>query len=306
MNDDVFVVIYTGGRGSGKTMSMSVEALIKMVQGQNCWANYPIAADIIMHDGEIRHFESNPIEIEDLISFKDDIRNGIICLDELNLWASARGHAALLNRLLNSWIQLIRHRLLSVYITVQSYWSLDIGIRNQIDIGVACMDLHYKYRNLPKGAVISQRITDYSGVMTGHALNTAVGRSQYWNEWNRNTHTRIMRARRFWGVYNSWSEHDILKALTRFRVDRETKVITRDELGNTDIKRQLPMETGIQQFTNRLLDEFPKGNIFDKDEIADRLGTMGIKLGKRLLPILNDAGWVIDGDKFYLLENEGN
>jgi len=222
------VATFCGGRGSGKTLSMSTEGALRLVAGENVWANYPIAFKYIDKNGKMRILKSRNVDIEDLVSFKTEIRDGAVLLDELNLWAGNRNSQALVNRLLNSWIQIIRHRKLSVFITCQAFESLDKMIRWQTDVVCVCSDLSFRYSNLKEGEYISQRVTDWSGVFTGRPLF-------HWNDMEdlaRNTATRILHGARFFDIYNTESEYDILKAMTRYEVHRETKIIGRmDDAG---------------------------------------------------------------------------
>ncbi len=164
------VIVWHGGRGSGKTMSMSVEGYYALLNGDTVWANYPIAFGFRWPQQGVRFYRAQPIAIEDLITFKPEICRGKILLDELNLWASNRGHASMVNRLLNSWLQLIRKRELSLEITTQNFMSLDLMIRWQCDISILCSDNHFRYRHTPPGASIGQLITDESGIMTSQPL----------------------------------------------------------------------------------------------------------------------------------------
>ena len=221
-----YVELYLGGRGSGKTLSMSVQALLDMLNGKQCWANYPIRFKYRSSDGVVTEFSSHKLEIEDLITFKPDIRDGVICLDELNLWASSRGSMSVVNRLLNSWIQLIRKRKLDIYIACQLLNTLDRIFRDQCDVVIECFDMSHKFRSLPEGALIYHTITDWSGLFTGRPI-------MKWDnleERGRNTRYRYLNARRFWGIYDSWTEFDILQALTQYQVKREVRVI--DQAGN--------------------------------------------------------------------------
>jgi hypothetical protein len=223
------VGVFCGGRGSGKTLSMSTEGLLAMASGLQVFANYSIQRSIEFPDGKVVNYKSIPVEIDDLVTFKPEIRDGLVCLDELNLWCSNRGAMSLVNRLLNSWVQLIRKRNLTLYITTQNFESLDRMVRWQCDVTVECYDQHFLYRNLPEGASISQVITDWSGIFSGRALFKA----DDWEARLKNMTARTLSARRFWGIYNSWSEVDIIKAMTTYQIDRPNRVIGAVEMPET-------------------------------------------------------------------------
>lgn len=215
------MVVYCGGRGSGKTLSMSAEGANHLVKGENVWTNY-VEQIKFFHDGKL--YQSKPIEVEDLLAIqKTDIRDGAILLDEWNLWCNSRRSGAVLNYVFNGVIQLIRKRKLSFYITTQVFMTLDKFIREQTDLTVQCFDLHYKYRNIPKGMMISQTITDWSGVFTGRPIVK-------WDDWrvrNNNTRVRYMRGGRFFGIYSTEQEYDILDIYQNnaYSFDRKYKTI---------------------------------------------------------------------------------
>ncbi len=294
------VVVWCGPRGSGKTLSMSVEGAIALVNGMPVWANYPISFDVRYSAGRIVHYESIPVEIEDLITFKPEIRDGLILLDELNLWASNRGHAGMVNRLLNSWIQLIRKRGLSLQITTQSFHSLDIMIRWQCDLSITCKDLHFSNHRLPEGAAIGQRLTDQSGMFTGHDMYE-------WGkpgpeEFKRNSRYRTLNGRRFWGIYDSWTEFDILQAMTKYQVNRAVRTIGQDDMTGA-------YEAGsgdwAQDLAATIKNDYPRGGVFDQASLFEQLQSRGATGGKRRLAnLLESAGFIPDGDTFILPEDD--
>jgi len=286
---DSFVSVYSGARRSGKTMTMSIRAVNHLLMGEKVWSNYPIRFDWCDENGELTEYKSESLEIEDLITFRQDIRNGVICLDELNLWASARGHASMVNRLLNNWLQLLGHRFLSLYIAIQVVGSLDVFFRQQIDQVTECYDMHYRYRNIPKGVLIYEESTDWSGVFTGRPL---YGNRWGTPEWQRNTKTMYLHTRPFWGIYNSWSEVDILKAMTQYRVEREVKVIGRDATGNAVISEDMPVEKRIKMLTDAVMNDNPGGAVLTPGDMIQQLAAFNIKGSmKRMDKYLFDAGW---------------
>lgn len=287
------VEAYCGGRGSGKTLSMSVAGAFGMKHGKQVWSNYPIKFHTRNENGEKINYESHLIEIEDLITFRKDINNGYVLLDELNLWASNRGSNAIINRLLNSWIQLIRHRKLCIYLTTQAFETLDKVIRWQTDLICECFDLSFKYSNLKEGQLISQKITDYSGVFTGRPLT----KLDDYDQVMRNTTVRILRGIKFHGIYDTMSEFDILKAMTRYEVQRETKVIADGqawEKGYNGYKdSQIATMLDVVKYEN------PSGVSLKPDELRKMLQENNISkaIGKNIAASINDQGFYFDTDK---------
>ena len=291
------VVTFTGGRGSGKTLSMSTEGAINLMRGYNVWANYPLAFNFRYPSGQIKHHEVKEITIKDIATFNKEIRNGYILLDELNLWLSSRRSQALINHLANGWFQLMRKRKLAVYITCQFFHTLDKGIKEQVDLICECFDLHYKYNNLEKGQAISQLITSYSGYGTGRPLY----KMDDTHQWKRNTRARILHGSTFWNVYDSETEYDILKALTKYEVERDTIVINGKD-GN-DSRTDDFTQKAINEMTETILEVKGLDARYSSEEMLNQLKEWGIP--NNLLSagsFLKKAGWKYNNRGAYILK----
>jgi hypothetical protein len=295
--EDHKVITFTGGRGSGKSLSMSTEGAINLMRGFNVWANYPLSFSFRRPSGYAKHYEAQEITIKDIATFNEDIRNGYILFDELNLWLSSRRSQALINHLANGWFQLLRKRKLAVYITCQFFHTLDKGLREQTDLITECFDLHYKYPSLKKGQCISQLITSYSGYGTGRPLYKMDDTYQ----WKRNTRARILHGSTFWRVYDSWSEYDILKALTKYEVQRDTIVINGKE--EADVRTNELTQKAIFEMTQLISDVKGQSAKYTSAEMQEQLKEWGIP--NSLLSAgtyLKKAGWKYDGRGAYKLQ----
>jgi hypothetical protein len=224
MVDISLAVVYCGARRNGKTLSMTIEGVTSLINGENVWSNYPIEFDFRNKKGDINHYKSYPIDMPDLLAIQktNTIRDGKILLDEWNLFCNARRSGALSSVIFSGVVQLIGKRNLSLYISAQDFQTLDRNIRWQCDITVECFDLFFKYRNLKKGSFISQTITDWSGVLTGHALKK-------WDDYQtrlRNTQSRIARGTPFFDCYPTGFEYDVLDVMsTKYNIERQEMVI---------------------------------------------------------------------------------
>ena len=291
------VSTYTGGRGSGKTLSMSTGAAIDLILGYDVYTNYPLAFNFRHPSGEIKRYESKEITIEDIASFNPKIRNAKIKLDELNLWLASRRAQSLLNHLANGWMQLLRKRFLDVEITCQFFHTLDRGIREQTDLIIECFDLSFKYPGLKPGQSISQLITSYSGYGTGRPIFKMDDIAQ----WKRNTRARILHGLPFWTVYDSWTEYDILKALTKYEVKRDTIVIN----GTEDSKplTGILMKQTVNEMT-QVIDEAGGRTRYSSEEMVNQLREWGVhgdlKVTGRLL---KEAGWEYHWRNGYTLKH---
>lgn len=281
------VVTLTGGRGSGKTLSMSTEGALYLLAGYDVWANYPLRFGLRNGNGEVKYYRAKDITITDIGNFNSDIRNGIILLDELNLWLSSRRSSAMINQLAGGWFQLMRKRKLSVYITCQFFHTLDKLIKEQTDLIIECFDLSFKYPNLKPGQSISQLVTSYSGYGTGRPLY----KMDDIHEWKRNTRTRILHGLPFWNVYDSWSEYDILEALTKYEVNRKTVVIGAEDNGGY---RGVRAQEQINEMT-QLIREVKDENVrYSSDEMRAQLKEWNVELDLAASGagrLLKSAGW---------------
>lgn len=159
--------VFSGARGSGKTLSMTYFALCFLARGFKVWSNYPISFNFRAGDEyPVRHYEAIPLDMRSLYTFDEQLNEGIVCIDEINLWASNRRSMSVANRLINSTMQLIRKRRLSFLFTVQDFNWLDSQLRWQTDLLFRCRDL-YHWTHAEPGVNISWKVEDLSGLTTG-------------------------------------------------------------------------------------------------------------------------------------------
>lgn len=287
---------FTGGRGSGKTLSMSTEGALYLVAGYNVWANYPLRFGLRDHSGKVTYYRAKDISIQDIGNFNTDIRNGIILLDELNLWLSSRRSSALINQLAGGWFQLMRKRKLSVYITCQFFHTLDKLIKEQTDLIIECFDLSFKYPNLKPGQSISQLITSYSGYGTGRPLY----KMDNMTEWKQNTRARILHGYPFWNVYDSWTEYDILKALTKYEVKRDVVVIGAEDNGGF---RGVRAQEQINEMTQLIRELKGEDARYSSEQMEGQLKEWGIEMtigpGGDAGRLLKKAGWQYKQERYW-------
>ena len=196
MGNQSLVLCWEGPRGSGKTLTMTYDAVIRMIRGIKVWSNYNI---------EFTHnnvkYKSIPIDMDAIYAFDSGVANGFVYIDELPLWVNSRKSMSVANGLMNSMLSVMRHRGLSFGFTSQQYEWLDKRMRYQVDTLASCFDLHFKYRKFNPGVMIGLSIKDISGLTTGypyHMTGRVVQRQLY--------------AKPFWNCYNSWQEFDVLEA----------------------------------------------------------------------------------------------
>jgi len=277
------VAVYCGGRGSGKTLSMTAEGCLAMIAGKNVWSNYPIRVSYRDKNGEVQTYHSKPIDMPDLIAMQrvDEIRDGLVILDEWSLFCNSRRSGAQGNLIFGGIVQLIRKRGLSFYISSQDFHVLDRNIRWQCDITVQCFDLCFRYHNLQEGQVISQMVTDWSGVFTGKPL-LSWGRSIDEYERNKATKTRmLLKAKLFWDTYQTGFEYDVLEVMSRrYNLQRnDYEVSTVGDNGGFDATLLTDYRAGlISAGVTRISSDDLRSGLADMGLEGDLRGHMGQKL----------------------------
>jgi len=213
---DSNVLVFTGARGSGKTMSAVVQCIVDMVvYGQTIVSNVPISFLFKDDDGsKPKLYQSLPLSIDDVVKLDETIKNCVILWDEMPLWLYSRQSNALLNRLAGLILTLLRKRSMSLYVTSQFLKLIDSNVRIQMDCEVRCSDMSYKWHNLRRGELIQQTILDVSGRFTGATY-----------EESKRSYERLLHASDFWGVFDSYASFDIYDAQTKYRLAGKVKEI---------------------------------------------------------------------------------
>ena len=209
-----FVVCYVGSRGSGKTLSMTYWAALELIKHKRVWSNYPISFSFRWPDGFVEDFASEPLNMDALYVFDNELANGTVFIDEVTLWSDSRRSMGVVNRLLNSIFTLIRKRKLSFYLTTQSFEWLDRRMQFQTDALVSCFDMHYINAHYEKGAHISQTSKDLSGYFTGFQYKDT-----------QKEYKQIFHGKFLWGAYDTNQEFDVLGAMASVKLKLGTKVI---------------------------------------------------------------------------------
>ena len=202
------VICYTGPRGSGKSLAMTKSAMKYMAHRIPCWSNCGIHFEVssLGNGRPGGYFESLPFDINAFRAFEQEYTDGVVCIDEVPLWADSRRSMSVANILLNKVFTLIRKRNLVVLLTAQSEDWLDNRIKFQIDALVHCYDLSYLNHNFKKGTMIAMTIMDKSGIYRGRPGFT----------WQRT----LKGAQKYWDCFNSWQEQDPVQAMADIRIER--------------------------------------------------------------------------------------
>ena len=207
---------FTGPRGSGKTLAMTYYALQYMARGLKVWSNYKIA-----YNNNGYRLECLPLNMDALYTFDEELVQGLVCIDEINLWANSRRSIANTNLLLTSIFQQIRKRGLSFFFTVQEFSWVDNRIRWQVDLQFKCRDnSHTQYgrdKKLKPGEEISIKLIEHSGLISGYTY-AETNQVRLFNLFGKPV----------FNAYNTEEEFDVLGALQHYRFDIPQKVIGYD------------------------------------------------------------------------------
>jgi len=217
------VIVWTGARGSGKTLSAVFECALHLMRGEKVWSNVPIAFWCDLEDGtEPFYCSTIPLDMNALYTFDKDLVEGTVFVDEVQLWSNSQLSTAVATRLLSSILTLIRKRSLNFFFTTQNYDWMPRTIRFQCDIWISVIDLSFKYHNLSRGTCIGQTLRDMSGMYTGTA---------YGEEDNYYSVRRTFYGEKFWGIYDTFNEFNPLEAGQKIKIHQEAKHLYMDEAG---------------------------------------------------------------------------
>jgi hypothetical protein len=289
------VLVFTGPRGSGKTLSMCFWAVVFMVEGHKVWSNFPISFDFYWPGGQKVHYQSTPIDMATIYEFDKELNAGVVCLDEISLWCSARRSMAVANRLLNNFLVMTRKRKLTFMFSAQNFQWLDNQLRFQTDLLFKCADMSHWNKTLKAGEVINWTIQDMSGFYSGLPAYEGIveGRNEFkYQLWGRP----------FWPFFNSWQEFDVTEAARSVvEIARPPLIIDR----RTEAQRS--REKTIYEGLTALRDSGESR--FSSEQITEYMESLGITIDSRQLGrYMKGTGFTYRQTRkgnFYEL-NEGN
>jgi hypothetical protein len=224
-------IIVVGVRGAGKTLVTThfvLEALrrawalkhlrelkganIYPKQKVNIWTNYPVKA--LWHPSFSKKplpLQSQIFDLDKLVVWDKQFHDGIIFFDEIDQVADRQDWFSQVSKFLTAGIQVIRHRNLSLIMTIQSINWLNARIQWQADIIIKCRDLAFtpwgRENQLSQGEVISTSWIDKSGIMTGYSF-----------EETEKVYPMQFYGKRYWNAYPTTHEFDVLELKSKRRV----------------------------------------------------------------------------------------
>lgn len=131
------IVAYRGRRGSGKTASMVRDAYISYTKGRKIYSNIHL------------YFPYEPITHENISKLKDsEFDNCVLLIDEIQVIFNSRNFQSKRNKDFSIFVQQTRKRKVDLFFTTQSLRTVDVNIRENIDINVFPKPIYDDNENL--------------------------------------------------------------------------------------------------------------------------------------------------------------
>lgn len=203
-----WVVGFTGPRGGGKSLEMAYIACRDfLIRGRPVWSNIPMHIELKLPNNEVVTASSLPLDVKSFFSLSEDLKGGLVCIDELELYAEARRSGSNKNLLLTYIIMQTRKRALSFFFTIQQPQWADNRLRFMSDIMIRSRDIAYtpwgNEKKINQGQYFSMVVEDWSGMLTGYRYQET-GYTQTFCLWGVPV----------WGMYNSYDVVDVFDAIT--------------------------------------------------------------------------------------------
>ena len=256
----------TGPEGSGKTLIMSYFGLMHIARGGRLLA-FP---GYELSDGHGKVL-SEPLDIEQWVTMPPELRDVLICIDEVQNFFNSRRHMSVLNYLFANLAAQRRHRNIGVMYTVQDWGWLDDRIRWLTHVLIVCSDLYWsswgKEQGVGRGELISANFFDIKGFFTGKPWTPG---PQF-----------LLKAKEIWKCYNTYADVDMFSGLTKveFKKPRITIDLTAPEEGE-EVGAEKPLKS--QAASSRA--ESTKEMLSDLHAKGVDVATLG-KLGRRLMKV---------------------
>lgn len=194
-----------GPEGAGKTGAMTYFAL-KHIAKKGKVLTFP---GYIVTNGNGKQL-SEPLETEEWVTMSPELRDVLICIDEIQNFFNSLKHMTTLNYLFSNLLAQRRHRNLGIIYTVQDWGWLDNRMRWLTHILATCYDLYWspwgKDQGLERGELISMVFYDVKGFYTGKPWTP----SPPFN----------LKAKSLWGTWDSWCDVDIWSGLSTVKIKK--------------------------------------------------------------------------------------
>ena len=208
----------------------------------NVWTNYPVTSYFKPPGAKkIVVLKPKPLELEKLITWDPELKDGIIHFDEIDQVADRQDWNSTVSKLLASGAQMFRHRNLSFFMTIQSLDWLNSRLQWQTDIIIKSRDLAFtpwgKSKHLELGEIAKTLWIDKSGIATGYSYEET---GRYY--------PLLFFGKRYWGSYSTYQEHDIIASKQKYRLNLGVKEITTREQIEEQERNNNALYSAIEHF----------------------------------------------------------
>ncbi len=231
LKNDSYALCGAGPRGAGKTTWMSYIAEMCMVLwNKRVVSNYPIGLwlDEGRNGDKPRLLESEPMDLYRILTFDKTYEDLIIVMDEAPQILNRLASMTWKNRLIDLFLQMLRHSRSSFIYASQNEWWVDNELRWQTDVITYCRDASRRYpgKGLERGGIIFTDMMDKSGLWTGYS----------YDEKPRMLRKRL-EAKTIWNTFDTHYKLDVFESLKKVKMDMSTYDIT-DTEGKAEVSAQ--------------------------------------------------------------------
>jgi len=208
------IIGIVGPEGGGKTCLMAYLSMLHVAQGGKL-LTFP-GFDVTNSNGKKL---SQTLETEKWITMAPELRDVLICIDEIQNFFNSLKHMSTLNYLFANLSAQRRHRNIGIIYTVQDWAWLDNRIRWLTHTLATCYDLYWspwgKEQELERGELISVTFYDVKGFFTGKPWTPS---SPF-----------TLKAKSIWPCYDSWCDVDIFEGMAQLKIKKPTYTINLNE-----------------------------------------------------------------------------
>jgi hypothetical protein len=204
---DSYIIACCGHRGAGKNIWMSYLGLkAAWLYGKRLLANYPLGVIVVNRHGERHLIQAEVLDVARMLEFDQEYDNCVIAIQEAPTIINRMAAPTWKNRLLNLWLQEIRHSRSSLIYESQNEFWVDGELQWQTDLTCYMRDASRRYpgSGLQRGGVVLVSIKDKSGMWTGKP----------YDEWPR-LHRYNLEAMPIWGCFDTHYKADIWESLRK-------------------------------------------------------------------------------------------
>lgn len=129
------IICFIGTVGSGKTISMTIEAYKYYKRGMSIYANYGLS---------FPHTKLDKQTFDRLIRDKESLQDCVILLDEVHIWLDSRSSMGKKNKAISYFLLQTRKRNVRLLCTTQHFHQIDKRLRDTTDVLVYCENMTNK------------------------------------------------------------------------------------------------------------------------------------------------------------------